>query len=179
MEYKKNNKILSSDNKLFYYKNKVYELEKKVKSLENKIKKMKIEIKEKERIISEEKSKNENLNESKNKSKNGLNNISQKNKILELENEIKILKTYFLSPGEKLITVKFISVKQNINFTVTAKNTDHFTKIKEKLYQNFPGLKNTENYFYVNEKKINENETLEENKIKNNDILTLNQNEDK
>ena len=139
---------------------------------------MEIEIDEKERIISEEKSKNENLNKIIKELQNKLNNNSDSNMILELENEIKQLKSYCLSPGEKLITVKFISIDEAINFTVTAKNNDKFSKLEDILYNNYPIYKDTENCFLINEKKINKHRTLEENKIKNNDILTLNKIED-
>ena len=47
-------------------------------------------------------------------------------------------------------------------------------KIETILYNNYPKYKDTENYFLVNGKKINRNKTIEENKIKNNDVLTLN-----
>ena len=135
-----------------------------------------IEIIKKEKIITEEKLKNENLIKKIKEQENKLN--SQINKILELENEIKKLETYFLSPGEKLITVKFISVDQVINFSVTAKSNDKFSKLEDILYDKYPKYKDTENYFLFNGKRINRNRTLEENKIKNNDVLTLNKIED-
>ena len=98
----RNNKILINDNKINnssqkdekYYINRINELENKVKTLENKIKEMEIKINEKDKIINE----NNNIK---------YNNIDSK-KISELEEEIKQLKTYILSPGEKLIYIKFI-----------------------------------------------------------------------
>ena len=96
------------------------------------------------------------------------------NKILELENELNIYKSYFLSPGEKLISVQFISTDQVINnFRAIAKNTDNFSKLEGILYEKYPKFKDTENYFIANGKKVNRNRTLEENQIRNNDILTL------
>ena len=92
---------------------------------------------------------------------------------MELEEEIKKFKSFFLTQGEQLISVKFISVDQNINFTVIAKNTDNFARLEEKLYNKYPSYKDTENYFLVNGYKINRHRTLEENKIKNNDVITL------
>ena len=41
------------------------------------------------------------------------------------------------------------------------------------LYEKYPKYKDTENYFIVNGHKINRNRTVDENKIKNNDVLTL------
>ena len=100
---------------------------------------------------------------------------SLKNRLLELENELNIFKSYYcFSPGEKLISIHFISVDQNINnFKVIAKNTDKFSKLEDILYEKYPNYKDTDNYFIVNGKRINRNRTLEENKIKNNDTLTL------
>ena len=43
------------------------------------------------------------------------------NKIKELEKEIEKYKNYCLSPGEKLITIKFISTDQTIKFNTFAK----------------------------------------------------------
>ena len=135
---------------------------------------MEIKLKEKERIINEEKIKNEKPKiEIEKELENKFNN-----KILELENEINKLKVYFISPGEKLITIKFISVDQTINFSTYAKINDNFSKIENILYNNYPNYKETENYFLVNGKKIIKYKTLEENKIKNNDVLTLNKIDD-
>ena len=59
------------------------------------------------------------------------------------------------------------------NFKAIAKNTDNFSKLEDILYKEYPNYKDTDNFFIVNGKRINRNRTLEENKIKNNDILTL------
>ena len=57
------------------------------------------------------------------------------------------------------------------------KNTDLFSRLEIELYkvEEYKEFKQTENYFIVNGKKINRFETLEENGIKNSDIITLNQ----
>ena len=103
------------------------------------------------------------------------NNIEYNNKILELKNQINQFKSYFLSPGENLISIKFISSDQNINFSTFAKPNDNFSKIENILYNNYPNYKENENYFLVNGNRINKYKTIEENDIKNNDIITLNQ----
>ena len=107
--------------------------------------------------------------------KNIINNDNNNyiNKIKELEKEIEKYKNYFLQPGEKLLTIKFISIDQTINFETFAKKTDKFLKLESCLYENYPKYKDTENYFLFNGKKLNRNRTLEENNIKDNDILTL------
>ena len=101
------------------------------------------------------------------------NNNNYINKIKELEKEIEKYKNYCLLPGEKLITIKFISIDQSINFETFAKKTDNIGKLEKSLYEKYPKYKDTENYFLVNGKKLNRHKTLEENKIKDNDILTL------
>ena len=44
------------------------------------------------------------------------------------------------------------------------------------LYDKYPKYIEFENYFLVNGNRINKQKTLEQNKIKNNDILTLQMN---
>ena len=61
---------------------------------------------------------------------------------------------------------------------MTAKNNDKFSKLEDILYDKYPAYKDSENYFLFNGKRINKHRTLEENKIKNNDVLTLNKIED-
>ena len=99
------------------------------------------------------------------------------NYIKELENEINLFRSYYkFSSNEKLISIKFTSVNQEINFKIIAKNTDAFSDIEKILYDNFPNYKYSENYFLCNGSRINKHISLEENKIKNNDILMLNNN---
>ena len=157
-------------------------------------------VKEKDKLLKEEKRKNDNLNvendnlnktikekdkllkdenlkdESLNKKIKEFEIISNKTKIniTELENEIKLYRTYYnFSPNEKLISIKFISINQDIDFTIIIKNSDKFSKIENILYDKYPKYKDSENYFLVNGNKINKYRTFEENKIRNNDVLTL------
>jgi len=95
------------------------------------------------------------------------------NKIKELEKEIKKYQTYFLLPGEKLFDIKFISNEHKINFNIVAKNTDKFSKLESYLYDKYPKLKDSENYFLISGKKLNRYRTLDENKINDNDIITI------
>ena len=168
----RNNKILINDNKINnssqkdekYYINKINELENKIKTLENKIKEMEIKIKEKDKII------NENINNNK-----YINNNIDSKTISELEEEIRQLKAYILSPGEKLISIKFISMDQKINFSIAVKNNDIFSIIENKLYNYYPEYRKYDNYFLVGGRKIYKNITIRENKIKDKDVLTLTQ----
>ena len=142
------------------YKNKINELEKHIKDLE-------IKLIEKDKLITDL---NKRIKELENISNNKINS----NNIIDLENEIKLFRTYYkLSDNEKLISIKFISGNQDIDFTVIAKNTDVFSTIEKMLYDKYPKYLESENYFLVNAIKINKQKTLEQNKIKNNDVLTL------
>ena len=128
---------------------------------------MELIIKEKDKKI------NENLQNQININNKSSNNNSQMNRISELEDEIKKLKTYFLSPGDKLISIKLISVDQKVNFSTFAKVNDKFRKIEDIVYEKYPEYQEYENFFLVNGKKVNRNKTLEENNIKDKDVLTL------
>ena len=145
------------------------EYEKKKNILENKIKELENIIKEKDKLIIQEKIKNDNNM----KELGNIPNNIENNRIKELEEEINLFKSYCLSPGEKLYSIKIISIDQKINYIIPAKNIDNFSKVESLLYEKYPSYKDTENYFIVNGNKINRHRTVAENKIKNNDILTL------
>ena len=165
-----NNQSLSQNNSLLLEKqNKEYKI--KINNLEKYIKELEMKLKEKDKIINEERIKNNNLQ----KEITNLKNISNFNsKIKELENEIKLFKTYYhFSEGEKLILIKFVSVNQDINFEIIAKNTEIFSKIEHILYEKYPKYIELENYFLVHGNKINRHKSLKENKINNNDVITL------
>ena len=72
-----------------------------------------------------------------------------------------------------MISIKLISVDQKVNFSTYAKVNDKFRKIEEIVYDKYPEYQEYENFFLVNGKKVNRNKTLEENNIKDKDILTL------
>ena len=44
---------------------------------------------------------------------------------------------------------------------------------KKKIYQDFPQYKDLETYFQVGARKINRFRTIEENNIKNNDVISV------
>ena len=129
--------------------------------LENNIKEIETKLNKKDKIISEQEINMPN------------NNIDYNNKILELKSQINQLKSYILSPGENLISIKFISCDQNINFSTFVKPNDIFTKIENILYNNYPNYRKIENYFIVNGQKINKFMTIAQNGIKSNDTITL------
>ena len=94
----------------------------------------------------------------------------------EKEKELKDIKSnlsFELLPGEKLMNVIIISVDQKIHIPIICKNTDIFTRLEKIVYENYPEYSESENYFMVGNTKINKYKSLEFNKIKNNDIITL------
>ena len=153
------------------YKNKINELGKRIKELE-------MQLEEKNKIIREEKIKNNSLMKKILELKNILNKKKKSKEIIELEKEINLFRSYYnFSSKDKLISIKFISIYQDINYDLIAKNSDEFSKLEKILYDNYPKYKDTENYFLVGGKKINRNITLMENEVKDEDVITLGINE--
>ena len=154
------------------------EYKKEISNLKNYIKELERKLKEKENIINEEKINNEKLINKLKLFENNSNNYSVGDRILELENELNKFKSYCLSPGQKLISIKFISTDQTINnYTIIAKNNDKFSKIEDILYEKYPNYKESDNYFIFKGNKVKRNKTLEENNIKDNDIIMLSTND--
>ena len=59
------------------------------------------------------------------------------------------------------------------NYSMACKTTDLFSSLEERLYQDFPNYRNIEKIFMVRANTISRDKTLEENNIKNNDIISL------
>ena len=60
-----------------------------------------------------------------------------------------------------------------INYSMACRTTDLFSSLEERLYQDYPNHRNIEKIFMVNTNRISRNKTLEENNIKNNDIINI------
>ena len=102
---------------------------------------------------------------------NNLNNFNNFNNFSNpFNNTINILK-----PGEKIMSINFISVGiQDIsNYSIACKNTDIFIRLEEKLNNDFPQLKEHETYFESQGRRLKRFKTLEENNIKNNDVINI------
>ena len=92
------------------------------------------------------------------------------------EKELKELKSklpFELSKDDKLMSIIFNSTDQRIHCSFICKNTLQFSELESILYRQkeYQDLKNLEIYFLVHGKKINRLETIEENGIKNGDII--------
>ena len=76
--------------------------------------------------------------------------------------------------AKKEITVNFISIDQNIKYSITCFNSDIFSTILVKLFDKFPELKERNIYFIVNGNIINKLSSLESNKIRNGNQILIN-----
>ena len=132
-----------------------------------------------------------NLNYALNNQIQTLNQFKEKNKFLENEiykknielqkyisNNINLTSSRGITsikPGERVIAISFVSMgNQDIgHYAVVCKNTDLFIRLEEKLYNEFPQFKNYETYFEVRTNRIKRFKTLDENKIKHNDIINI------
>ena len=86
--------------------------------------------------------------------------------------KIKLSKFPFeLSEKEELVSIVIRTIDENINVNFFCKNTDKFRKIEKDFYNKYPEYKNLNNYFTFKGNKINPLLSLDENKIKNNNIV--------
>ena len=93
------------------------------------------------------------------------------------EKEIKDLKNKIDNNSNNfsnLMTVIFYSTDQRIHYSLICRKTDIFVDLEKKLYEIYPNYKKCENYFTANGQKVNKYITLEQNKIKNSQVITLN-----
>ena len=146
---KKKNEILSNENK---------NLKSEITNLNNEINELK-QYEQKNRLLQEEINK-KNFEIQKCKSDN--------NK--DFDEGITSVK-----PGEKIISINFVSMgNQDIgHYSLICKNTELFVRLEERLYNDFPQFKNYETYFEKNTKRIKRFKTLDENQIKNKDVITI------
>ena len=130
---------------------------------------------------------NKQLNDEKNKNQTYINTINtlssqinllkqqlndEKNKNKNKNNNREIT---YINPGEKIMAINFVSMgNQDItNYNIICKNKDLFIRLEEKLYQDFPQFKDYETYFEVRTKRIKRFKTIEENDIRNNDVISV------
>jgi len=167
-------------NNLIY--NKEYELNKKINELENLLMK---EKKENNQLILK-------INDLENKLKLKISNENSLNKLIEELEKTKIdlnenllqLKKILKTKDNEIIKLKeklnqnnlilnIISFDESINVSLLVKKTDSLTNIEEEIYNKYPEYRNINNYFKINNQKINKYKSLEENNIKEGSIITL------
>ena len=120
----------------------------------------------------------QNMNNIQNNSNDKLINLLSKKEeqINELKEKIKRY-PLILEKNERLMAIIFYSVDQKVHYPMICKNTDTIHKLEEKLYEEYPNLSERENYFLCKGGLINKFQSFEKMKIKNGDIIVLNQND--
>jgi hypothetical protein len=80
-----------------------------------------------------------------------------------------------LGPDEEIMTVNFNTqgTQYIVNYSLACKKTNLFVRLEEILNNEFPDLKKNDTYFVVNTRRIKRFQTLEENGIKNNDVINI------
>ena len=171
------------NNNLFSKDKKINDLEEKINILNNQL----LEEKNKNHILYQEnlnlKKKIDELNVKINNLNIQINpnNSNNSNKMIELYEKIVDLQEklnrfpFILEKNEKLMSIIFSSVGQNIHYSIVCKNTDDINKLERELYREYPQFSETDNYFMCKGKVINKFHTFESNHIKNGDVILVNQ----
>jgi len=94
-----------------------------------------------------------------------LNNINVNN-----TNKNAIINNFNLN---EMMCVNFISMDQNVHFAVPCIKANTFAEVEEKLYQQYPEYRETNNNFIANGKQVLRFKTIAENKIGNGLPVTL------
>ena len=84
---------------------------------------------------------------------------------------------YVVAPlleGEKMMSIIVTSPDKKIIRSIICKNTDLFCNLEKQIYHNNIFIFDIRNNFTINGRKINEAKSLDDNKIKDNDIIILN-----
>ena len=150
------NKINDLTNQLIKA-NKIIEQQKsKIDELQNKLNNYNITINNYQNIINQ---KNNELNNLKLQLNNINNNINKN-----------IINNFNLN---EMMSVNFISMDQNVHFSVPCLGKNTFAEIEEKLYRKYPEYRETNNNFIANGRQILRFKTISENKIGNGLPVTL------
>ena len=145
-EKDKNKKLIDEIN---IYKNKNIELQTNLNNLKNDLKDKEMKIQELNKLIINLKNKN--------------NNISDYNSNL-----------CNIKPGETILCIQFKSLDSKIDYSIPCKNTDIFVRLEERLYEEYPECKETNNYFTCNGEIILRFKSIDDNKLKTGDKILLN-----
>ena len=156
-----NNNIQKSNNEIKNYINKIETLNKNIQKLSSENNDLKTKINSQNNI-----------------------NANDPNEIVRLYKKIEELnekiKRYplVLEKDEEMLSVVFMSMSQKFTYSMICKNTDTIHALESELYTKFPELSETENYFLCKGTVANKFKKFKELKIKNGDIIIINQRED-
>ena len=143
------------------------------KQLNQEINDLKTLIKQKDKIIDDKNVIIQNLEKEINQLKNNKNSeLIDKKKEKQIKDLDSIL-PFKISKGEKIMTVVFSSLNEDILYPVICKNTDLFNRLEYLLYEEYPHYAEKEICFKHCGYKINKFKTLEENKIRDKSIIDL------
>ena len=92
---------------------------------------------------------------------------------LNIINDIKLNIPLQIKSEEKMMSIIFISIDEDIHYSIICKNTDIFSNIEKKFYDKYPEYKNTQSEFIINGNKVDRFKNIDDNKIKNSDIITF------
>ena len=95
-------------------------------------------------------------------------NLKQENKTMK---EIISRYPFKLLKNEFMLTLIIMTKDEKVIFSLICKNTDKFIKIQEKFYKKYPEYLENKGTFKINSHLIQNNKTLEESNIKDNDII--------
>jgi len=109
-----------------------------------------------------------------NNNNNNINNNYNSNMLQKLEIKKNIKDYMITTKGEKIFSVNFLSMCSDdvVNFSLACKNTDLFSTLEDKFYNNYPNLRN-KICFFCHTNQIDRNKTLDENQIKSNDNIAV------
>ena len=115
-----------------------------------------------------------NFQDNKNKAPNEM--VKLYKKIDELTEKINRY-PFILEKNETILSIVFIFIFQNVNYSMICKNTDTIHKLEEELYKEYPNLAEGDNYFLCKGTVLNKFKKFEELNIKNGDAILINQRE--
>ena len=144
-------------------------LRNKLNELENENKNLKNSVINLNNLLNEEKNKNnQNINKDK--------MLELMNELIKKENEIKEIKSilpFDIKKDDKIMTIIFYCIDEQIHFSLICKNTDKFSNIEQKLFEEYPNCQQEHYYFMANGTQINRYKTLEELQLKNSSVITM------
>ena len=74
---------------------------------------------------------------------------------------------------EKLYSIIFYTFDENVLFPIICKNTNIFSDLENLFYEKYPYYQQPDIEFLLNGNIINKNQTLEENKTKDKDLILV------
>ena len=153
-----------------------------IKSNSNEIINLKNQLTKANKIIEQQKLK---IDELQNKLKNYNNTIDNYNNIINQKDiELNNLRAQLNNTNNNIdnnihinindiMSVNFISMDQNVHFSVGCLKTNTFAEVEEKLYKQYPEYRETNNNFIANGSQVLRFKTIGENKIGNGLPVTL------